>query len=223
MTKSSSSFDPNGDDSSISKKLFDCLSRNDKSLKNLAKKGLRTSKDEVFRSVCIEYLSNLNAIDEDDIIVALEDPYEVTRIEAITAAEHHFSALISLKLSSLLLSEPEDFIVAWSIVTLALNDQYQPDLIGNVLNKWSTSEIVNCAANFHLTFFEFNESYARKFFHYLHSKDHLVRGMVIQLSECFADWEDTLKIVELLELQLKKEDFVSLQELLTEKIDLIKE
>lgn len=216
------SFSLEGDDHELTRILYESIKGSDKSSSELAKFGLRKSKDESFRSVCVEYLVSLDLLNEQDLLVALNDEDETVRMDAITASEDIDSIEIRKKLVSLAQVESDDFVVAWIIATLGLKDHDLSSSLSEIKSRWASSEIVQCAISFYGAFTQGDKSEIISFFQFLKSGDHLVRGMVANLSDCFVESGLSKKIESLLTDQFSKEDWVSIKEVLESKIDAFK-
>ena len=212
------SFSLDGDDHELTKKLYMSMKNSDSSFSDLAKFGLRSSKDEAFRGVCIEYLVSLGLLNEQDLMIALDDEDEIVRMEAVTASEDLDSVDIRKKLVSLAQSETDDFAVAWIIATLGMKEHDISNSLSEIKFRWASSEIIQCSVSFYNAFTKGNESETIRFFQFLRSSDHLVRGMVANLSDCFVESGLSKKIESLITNQISKEDWVSIKEVLESKI-----
>ena len=211
-------FDPDGSDHVYTKLLYESMESENKSHVELARFGLRASNDEMFRSVCVEYLADIGFLSEKDLLIALADPDEVVRAEAVTASVDIDSLEIRKQLTSMIESEEDDFYIAWIIATLGLKEHEAFEIVYRTKSEWLSSEIVQCSVTFYCAYMKQEEYEILRFFQYINSDSHLVRGMVGNLSDCFAGTAFSNKIEAILASRLVKEDWASVKELLEQKI-----
>ena len=211
-------FDPDGSDHVHTKLLYESMESEDRSHVELARFGLRASRDEMFRSVCVEYLANFGFLSEKDLLIALADSDEVVRAEAVTASIDIDSFEIKQQLLFMIESEEDDFYIAWIIVTLGLKEHEAFEIVYRARSEWLSSEIVQCSVTFYCAYMKQEEHEILRFFQYINSDNHLVRGMVANLSDCFAGTVFSNKIEAILAARLVKEDWVSVKEVLEQKI-----
>lgn len=185
----------------------------------LAKYGLRNSDDGIYRSTCIEYLGTLGKLDSSDLVTALSDEDESVLLAAIEASEEFNSIDVEHALARLAMNSNSDFLTSWSVATLAIKkSDCKPLSVRKISEKWASSEIVQTSTSFYFSFVNNNERMFFKFLNFLKSNDHLVRGMVINLSYFFVSSIWSRELEEHLILHEPNEDWTSIKESLLDLI-----
>lgn len=205
-------FNKSGDDSQLQSQLDIAIETNDKSKKGLARQGLYFSCDDVFRSSCIQYLDALGLITEADIARGLEDESDVVRIEAISVAESYVSEAIEQKLSEACFIEKDEFALSQIIFALGVKgvtNDFKP-----IKKSWSSSELVQCSFKFFDAMLYPSENSTKSFFQFLKSESHIVRGFVVNYSDCFVQHSDLSMVYDLLSQQYEIEDIEYIRELI---------
>jgi len=205
-------LDSCGDDYKLTQLLQNAMQANDNSYSSNVKTWLRKSPDEVFRSVCLEYLAFCDLLDENDVILGLRDNEFIVRSTALDYAEKFPSNLITTELVRLLYEESDDFIVAWALVELSINEYEDQKLLVAIKNKWAESQIVQASVLFHRVYVYSEIEYLGKFLHFIKSDDHLTRALIVNLSLCLSNLENDSKIISVLENALASEPMESLKE-----------
>jgi len=157
-------------------------------------------------------------LDEEDVILGLRDEDVTLRSIALDCAENISSELIANELVRILDEDTDDFIVAWTVVTLSMQAYDDIKSITKVEKRWSESEIVQASTAFYYTYMNEEVRYLDRFLHFLLSNDHLTRGLVIKNCGLFSGTKYKTIIVAALEKSLEKESVEYLIELIKESI-----
>jgi hypothetical protein len=209
-------FQKNGDDSELQSLIDLAIENEDRGSENLAREALYFSSDEVFRSSCVQYLGTLNLITEKDIVKGLEDESEIVRTEAISIAEYYESNSVDRKLSEICFKEKDEFTFAQIMFALGVKE-VKCDF--NVLKrKWASSELAQCSFRFVDAMLCPTPRATESFFHYLRSQNQIVRGFVVNYSDCFAHTPDVLTVQGLLSKHYEVENVQSIRELIENRM-----
>ncbi|RYY02180.1 MAG: HEAT repeat domain-containing protein [Gammaproteobacteria bacterium] len=166
-------------------KLTDAMHNNNPEFIGFAEGWLKTSSDEVLRSICLDYLESLNRLTEETLILALKDSHDLVRTKAINLVASVESERIVHQLKLMLPDEEDEFVAAWAYIELSIRDRVPSGIEKVFRKKWLSSELVRAGIAFRNALFQRKENEIRGFLNFIKSQDYLVRGLVIDLSVFF--------------------------------------
>jgi|GEM_PF-1255472 len=166
-------------------KLTDAIHDNNREFIGFAEVWLKTSSDEVLRTICLDYLESFNELTEETLILSLKDSHDLVRTKAIHLIASFESERVINQLKLMLPDEEDEFVAAWVYIELSIRNRVPSEIEKTFKKKWSSSELMRAGIAFREAFSQKKENEIRVFLNFIKSKDYLVRGLVVDLAEFF--------------------------------------
>ena len=208
-------FSHDGNDYKYTRMLQEASNSMNDSFIELAKMGLRKSKDEVLRNVSLSYIVELDNLTEDDVLIGLNDEHDIVLLEAIEASEYFDTDKVTNAIIRTIKENSDESVVSTAIISLGFKNIEIEEYYKYISPKLMTSPLVKSAISFHIAF---NHDDVLSFFQFINSENYLVRMMVANLSDCFIETDFSENILNLLIERNKIEDFVAIKEILSSRI-----
>ena len=170
------------------------------------------SGDENLRSVCFEYMSYFELLDDKIILESLAgDEFGLVCL-ALEEVDCNSSEEIKVQLAKIASVGDEPFLVAWALfhgVYASFNDfqQFEP-----LRFKWRDSIIVQAALCFMDAAKKVDHDSISKVLVYLNNSDYEVRSLAIRASEYFLDSAFENLVISRLKVQVLEEELPFLKE-----------